>query len=141
VTNTGDNTVSVFDASNVNTSNSPAIPLLATVAVGTGPIGVTALTDGTKFYVANAGSNNVSVVNANSYVVIRTVSLSASANPVWIASDPTASKVYVANQGTSNTTVIQTSNNSVTLSIPAPQQDSNCRGACALQTPLMIITQ
>ena len=67
VTNTGDNTVSVFDASNVNPSNSPAIPLLATVTVGTGPIGVTALTDGTKFYVANAGSNDVTVVNANSY--------------------------------------------------------------------------
>ena len=141
VTNTGDDTVSVFDSSNVNTASSPAMPTLATVNVGTQPIGITPLSDGTKFYVANAGSNNVTVVNANSYVVISNISLGAGANPVWIASDPTASKVYVANQGTSNTTVIQTSNNSVTLTIAAPQQDINCRGTCALQTPQMIVTE
>ena len=33
VTNTGDNTVSVFDASNVNTSNSPPIPSLTAPVV------------------------------------------------------------------------------------------------------------
>jgi YVTN family beta-propeller protein len=141
VTNTGDNTVSVFDATNVNLSNSPVIPTLATVNVGTGPIGVTGLSDGTKFYVANAGSNDVTVVSASSYSVLSTVPLAANANPVWINSDPTASKVYVANQGTANTTIIQTSNNSVTLSIPAPPQVTGCTSACALQQPVMIVSQ
>ena len=122
VTNTGDNTVSVFDATNVNLTNQPAMPTLATVRVGTGPIGVTALANGTKFYVANAGSNDVTVVSASSYSVLSTVPLAAGADPVWIASDPTASKVYVANQGTTNTTIIQTSNDTITLSIAAPPQ-------------------
>ncbi len=141
VTNTGDDTVSVFDTTNVNLSNSPAMPTLATVNVGTGPIGVTALSDGTKFYVANAGSNDVTVVSASSYSVLSTVPLAANANPVWINSDPTASKVYVANQGTTNTTIIQTSNNSVTLSIPAPPQVVGCTSSCALQQPVMIVSQ
>ncbi len=141
VTNTGDNTVSVFDATNVSLSNQPAIPTLATVPVGTGPIGLTALSDGTKFYVANAGSDDVTVVSASSYSVLTTVPLAAGANPVWIASDPTASKVYVANQGTTNTTIIQTSNNSITLSIAAPTQVSGCTSSCAMQQPVMILTQ
>ncbi len=141
VTNTGDNTVSVFDATNVNLSNTPAMPTLATVNVGTGPIGLTALVDGTKFYVANAGSDDVTVVSASSYSVLSTVALAAGANPVWIASDPTASRVYVANQGTTNTTIIQTSNNTVTLNIAAPPQVSSCTSSCAMQQPAMIITQ
>jgi YVTN family beta-propeller protein len=141
VTNTGDNTVSVFDATNVRLSKSPAIPTLATVSVGTGPIGVTALQDGTNFYVANAGSNDVTVVSASSYTVLSTVALAAGADPVWIASDPTASRVYVANQGTTNTTIIQTSNNTITLSIAAPPQVSGCTSSCAPQQPVMIITQ
>src|ERR1019366_4715793 len=62
VTNTGDNTVSIFDASNVNVANSPPIPSLAApVLVGTAPAGIAALQDGSRFYVANSGSNNVSV--------------------------------------------------------------------------------
>ena len=56
VTNSGSNTVSVFDASNVNVTGSPAIPRLATANVGTTPVSVTALPNGTRFYVANSGS-------------------------------------------------------------------------------------
>lgn len=141
VTNTGDNSVSVFDVTNVNLSNQPAMPTLATVPVGTGPIGLTPLADGTKFYVVNSGSDDVTVVSASSYSVLTTVPLAAGADPVWIASDPTASKVYVANQGTTNTTIIQTSNNSITLSIAAPTQVSGCTSSCAMQQPVMILTQ
>ncbi len=141
VTNNGDNTVSVFDATNVNLTASPAMPTLATVSVGMGPIGVTALVDGTKFYVANAGSDNVTVVSASSYSVLGTVALATGADPVWIASDPTASRVYVANQGTMNTTIIQTSNNTITLNIAAPPQVAGCTASCGLQQPVMIVTQ
>jgi len=141
VANTGGNTVSVFDTSNVNPSGSPPIPLLATASVGTGPIGITPLTDGSRFYVANSGSNDVTVVSANSFSALTSVPLPAGANPVWIASDPTASKAYVADQGTSATTIIQTSNNTVTQNISAPPQNLNCTSSCALQQPLMIVTQ
>jgi DNA-binding beta-propeller fold protein YncE len=137
VANTGDNTVSVFDTTNVNPSASPAIPLLATVPVGTGPIGVTPLPNGSLFYVANAGSNDVTVVSANSFSPLTTVALPAGADPVWIASEPTSSKVYVADKGTSETTIIQTVNNTITLNILAPP----CTSSCALQQPVMIVTR
>ena len=145
VANSGDNTVSVFDASNVNPSGSNPIPLLATVPVGTNPIGITPLVDSSNFYVANAGSNDVTVVSANSFSPLATVPLPAGANPVFIASDPTSSKVYVADQGTSATTIIKTSNNTVAGNISAPQQVSTCSPQpnlpCALQQPVMIVTQ
>lgn len=142
VANNGDNTVSVFDTSNVQPSNSPPMPLLATVAVGTAPIGITPLVSGTLFYVVNAGSNDVSAVSANSFSVQATVPLPSGANPIFIASDPTSSKVYVANQGTANTTIIQTSNNTVSQNIAAPPQQSGCIGTgCVLQTPMMIVTE
>ncbi|HZP24158.1 MAG TPA: YncE family protein [Terriglobales bacterium] len=141
VANTGDNTVSVFDASNVNPANMPPIPQLATVPVGTSPIGVTALTDGSRFYVANSASNDVTVVSANSFSPLGTIPLPAGANPVFIASDPTASKVYVADQGTSQTTIIQTSNNAIGGNITAPPQQSGCTSSCALQQPMMVVTQ
>jgi YVTN family beta-propeller protein len=140
VANTGDNTVSVFDASNVNISASPAMPLLATVTVGTTPIGITALANGSLFYVLNSGSNDVSVVSANSFSVLSSVTLPTGADPVFIASDPTSTKVYVADQGTTETTIIQTSNNTISQNIPAPSQISGCT-TCALQQPVMIVTQ
>lgn len=141
VANTGDNTVSVFDTSNVNPANMPPIPQLATVPVGTGPVGITALSDGSRFYVANSGSDDVTVVSANSFSPLTTVPLPAGANPVFIASDPTATKVYVADQGTSQTSIIQTSNNAIAGSISAPPQQSGCTSNCALQQPMMIVTQ
>jgi DNA-binding beta-propeller fold protein YncE len=142
VTNSGSNTVSVFDASNVNISNPKSpIPLLGTANVGAGPVSVTALPDGTRFYVANSGSNDVTDVSATSFAALGTIPLPSGANPVWIASEPTSSKVYVANQSGSSTTIIQTSNDAVATNIPAPAQDPNCTSSCALQQPVMIITQ
>jgi len=140
VVNTGDNTVSVFDSSNVNVSNMPPMPLLGTASVGTMPIGLTPLANGSLFYVLNAGSNNVTVVSANSFSALTTVALPSGADPVFIASDPTSSKVYVADKGLSQTTIIQTLNNTITLNIPAPSQIPNCT-VCALQQPVMIVTR
>ena len=147
VTNSGDSTVSVLDASNVNVKASPPIPPIPSLAnppvsVGAGavPIGVTPLANGTLFYVVNAGNNSVSVVSATSFQVLMTIALPAGSNPVWIASDPTSSKVFVANQGTSSTTIIQTVNNAIASSTQSPAQDPNCTSSCALQQPVMIIT-
>jgi DNA-binding beta-propeller fold protein YncE len=140
VTNTVDNTVSVFDASNVNPGASPAMPLLATVPVGTTPIGLTPLQNGSLFYVVNSGSNDVTVVSANSFSPLASVALPAGADPVFITSDPTSSKVYVADKGTTETTIIQTSNNMISQNILAPSQIIGCT-ICALQQPVMIVTQ
>ncbi len=138
VTNTGSNTVSVFDASNINITASPAIPLLGVTTVGTAPVSVTALPNGTRFFVANSGSNDVTDASATSFAVLNTIPLPAGANPVWIASEPTSSKVYVANQ--SSISIIQTVNDVVGVNVPAPAQNPNCTGSCALQQPVMIIT-
>lgn len=140
VANTGDNTVSVFDASNVNVSNSPPIPSLAPpIAVGTAPKGIAALQDGSRFYVANSGSNNVSDVSASSFAVLKTIAVGV--NPTFVAADPTSSKVYVTNQGSFSTSIIQTVNDTVSLAIAAPAQDPNCTASCALQEPIMVVTQ
>jgi YVTN family beta-propeller protein len=104
-------------------------------------VSVIALLDGTNFYVANAGSSTVTVVSQSSFTPLSTVALPSGANPVWIAADPTSQKVYVADSGTSETTIIQTSNNTVTQNIAAPTQISGCTSGCALQTPVMIVTQ
>ena len=64
--------------------------------------------------------------------------------PVFIASEPSSTKVYTANAGSGTISIIQTSNNTVTLNMPAPQQDPNCDpkvSTCAPQQPLMIMTQ
>jgi len=142
VTNSGSNTVSVFDVSNVTLGVNPAIPTLGTVNVGSGPVSVTALPNGLSVYVANSISNDVSVVNSNNLSVVATVPVGQS--PVFIASEPTSTKVYTANAGSGTVGIIQTSNNTVTLSMPAPQQDPNCNpqtSTCPLQRPQMILTQ
>jgi len=140
VTSTGDNTVSVFDASNVNVANSPPIPSLSPpVVVGTAPTGIAALQDGSRFYVANSGSNTVSVVSATSFAVLKTVGVGTT--PTFVAADPTSSKVYVTNQRSFSTSIIQTVNDTVSVAIAAPAQNPTCTASCALQQPMMVLTQ
>ena len=140
VINAGDNTVSAFDASNVNVANMPPIPSLsAPVTVGTTPSGIVALQDGTRFYVVNSGSNDVSVVSATSFTVLKTVAVGV--GPTFVAADPGSTKVYVTNPGSFSTSVIQTLNDTVSATIAAPPQDPACTASCALQQPTMVVTQ
>jgi YVTN family beta-propeller protein len=142
VTNTGSNSVSVFDVSNVILSANPAIPTLGTVNVGSGPVSVTALPNGLSVYVANSISNDVSVVNSSNLSVVAAVPVGQS--PVFIASEPSSTKVYTANAGGGTISIINTVNNTVTITMPAPQQDPNCNpqvGTCPLQQPQTILTQ
>jgi YVTN family beta-propeller protein len=141
VTNTGDNTLTVFDVSNVSFAANPAIPTLATVNVGSGPVSVAALPNGLSLYVANSISNDVSVVSSVSLTTVGTVPVGQ--GPLFVATEPSSTKVYVANAGSGTISIIQTSNNTVTISMPAPQQDPNCDPkvtTCPLQRPQMILT-
>lgn len=134
----GTRMVSVFDASKVNVANNPAMPTLATVNVGSGyPVGVAALPDGTKFYVANGSSNDLTVVDASSFEVLGTVALGQP--PLFIQSEPTSSKIYVATQ--TGVIVITTSDDTISATINSPPRDPTCTSACRLQQPAMIITQ
>jgi YVTN family beta-propeller protein len=142
VANTGGNSVTVLDASNVSLGVNPAIPTLATVTVGSRPVSVAALPNGLSFYVANSSANTVSVVSSTSFSVVATVPVGT--NPVFIATEPSSTKVYTANSGGGNVSIIQTSNNTVVLNMPAPQQNPKCDpqvSTCAPQQPIMIMTQ
>jgi len=142
VTNTGDNTVTVFDASNVSIGVNPAIPTLATVSVGSAPVSVAALPNRQAFYVANQASNTVSVLSSKSFAVVGTVAVGQ--KPVFVATEPSSTKVYTANSAGGNISIIQTFDNTVVLNMPAPQQDLNCDPkvqSCALQQPVMIMTK
>ena len=142
VTNSGSNSVTVFDVSNVVLAANPPITTLATVNVGSAPVSVTALPNGLSVYVANSVSNDVSVVNSSNLSVVATVPVGQA--PKFIASEPSSSKVYTANAGSGTISIINTLNNAVTVTMPAPQQDSNCDiqvSTCPLQRPQMILTQ
>jgi len=142
VANTGDNTVTVLDATSVTLGVNPPIKVLATTQVGSAPVSVAALPSGLSFYVANSGSNNVSVVSSSSFGVVGTVPVGQT--PVFIASEPTSTKIYTANSGGGTISIIQTSNNTVVVNMPAPQQDPNCDpqvSTCPLQRPQMIMTR
>ncbi len=143
VTNKGSNNVMVFDASNVNLNNNPAIPLLGTANVGTSPVSVAALPNGTKFYTANSGSNDVTVVSATSFLPLSTVPVGQ--NPVFVASEPSSSKIYATNYNSFSTSIIKTLNDTVSQTINAPQQDPACVNSstapCALQQPFMVLTK
>ena len=142
VTNTGSNTVTVFDVSNVVLAANPPITTLATVNVGSAPVSVAALPNGLSVYVANSVSNDVSVVNSNNLTVVATVPVGQV--PKFIATEPSSSKVYTANAGSGTISIINTLNNTVVLNMPAPQQDSTCDikvSTCPLQRPQMILTQ
>jgi len=138
VVNTGGNSVTLFDLSTINLSNNPALTTLATVNVGSAPVGIAALPDGTRFYTANSASNDVTVVSATSFSVLKTVAVGQ--NPVWIASEPTSTKVYTANKVGGSVSIIQTVNDALVTNMNAPPQSSTCTESCSLQQPSMILT-
>jgi YVTN family beta-propeller protein len=73
--------------------------------------GVAVTPDGSKVYVANAASNNVSVIDTASNTVIATTPVGAA--PVGVAVTPDGSKVYVANSNSNSVSVIATPTNTV----------------------------
>jgi YVTN family beta-propeller protein len=109
--NTSDGTVSVIDTSD-NT-------VVATIPVGTSPIGVAAHPDGTFVYVTNEADDTVSVIDTATLTVVTTIPVGEFPNGV--AFHPTGTFAYVANWGDDeNLSVILTSNHSVYGSVPIP---------------------
>ena len=87
----------------------------ATVPVGTSPYGVAVNPARTKAYVANKGSNNVSVIDTATNMVTTTVPVGTS--PYGVAVNPAETKAYVANKGSNNVSVIDTATNMVTATV------------------------
>lgn len=121
VTNSGDNTVSIIrtDVSPpvVLTTVSLTVGLPAGASPGLTPVSVTALADGSRAYVANSGSNTVSVINTINNMVTKTIAVGT--DPVSIASSSNSTKVYTANKGSNTISVIRTSDDTVVANFPS----------------------
>jgi YVTN family beta-propeller protein len=85
----------------------------ATVEVGLGGVAVTP--DGKFVYVANGGSNNVSVIDTAINTVTATVAVGL--GPQGVAVTPDGKFVYVANKGSSTVSVIAAASNTVTATV------------------------
>ena len=101
ITNRGSDTVTVIDlATNV---------VVATVAVGRAPHGVTANPVGTRVYVLNTLDDTVSVIDAATRTVIATVPVGAAGgNAAGLAMNADGTRVYVANPQDNTLSLIAT---------------------------------
>lgn len=72
--------------------------------------------NGTRVYVANQNSGNVSVINTATNTVIATVPVGI--GPSGVAITPDGTRAYVTNQGSDSVSVINTTNNTVIATIP-----------------------
>ena len=88
IANRASKTVSVLDSTNT---------VIATVPVGTAPTGVAANPNGKWVYVANNGSNNVSVIDTATNKVVSTITVGTS--PTAVAVNPSGTRTYVTNTG------------------------------------------
>jgi len=108
ITNAGSNTVSVIDtARNV---------VVATVSVGSGPMGVAVNPSGTRVYVASLTTNSVVVIDTATNTVSATVAVAGS--PVGVAVNPSGTRVYATTIFSNNVSVIDTATNAVVATIP-----------------------
>ena len=86
-----------------------------TVSVGSYPYGVAVNPSTNTVYVANYGSNSVSVIDGSTNTVTSTVSVGN--GPSGVAANPSTNTVYVANGGDDSVSVINGSTNAVTTTI------------------------
>jgi YVTN family beta-propeller protein len=112
VVNQGPNDVNVISDSN----NS----VVATIGVGSSPLGVAYDSGKGEVFVANDGSNTVSCISNASILlpgsVVATIGVGSSPN-TGIGYDSGKGEVFVANDGSNNVSVISDSNNSVVATI------------------------
>lgn len=92
---------------------------IAAVAVGDFPIRVAFNPAGTRAYVANSFSNNVSVVNINGAASSTIATIPGIQFPLVVEVDPTGSFVYVGNSDANNSRlfIINTATNTVATSL------------------------
>ncbi|MFN3006305.1 beta-propeller fold lactonase family protein [Mycolicibacterium wolinskyi] len=117
VANTGSNTISVIDARTGRLiDTNPTVAGVNAITVGSSPSALAINQNGTRLYVANTGSNTVSVIDTSTYRVIDTNTAVAGTNSISVGSAPSAlalsadgSRLYVANRTSNTVSVIDTS--------------------------------
>jgi len=85
--------------------------VVTTIRVGSLPNGVVVDSTIHRAYIANAGSNNVSVIDTDNNTVVATVRVGA--YPLGVAVNPDTHRVYVANSSSRSVSVIDTRSNTV----------------------------
>lgn len=161
VSNTGETTISVINANGISDANPPTKS--TTIKVADTPTSVTALSDGTKAYVAlghcpagfnhvnlsaqlaSCTGNRVSVVDAVGLSEIRTIPVGVGA--VSIDASPDATRVFVANANDSFTNSagtnpagtisdIRTSTDTEVIRRLTPQQNPLCQVSSTVFCPV-----
>ena len=101
VTNHLDNTAWVIDGGTNK--------VVATVTVGVAPAPDGEMyPDQKSVYVANTGSDTVSVLNTDDNTIARTIALPGGSTPVDVAVDPKGRYLYTANGGSNRVSVLDT---------------------------------
>jgi YVTN family beta-propeller protein len=88
---------------------------LGQVTVGNGPRGVAVDPTRQRVYVANFGSNSLSVINSASQTVLQTIGDIPSAN--GLAYDPTHNRIWVSNYATDTLTPIQANDQATVFTV------------------------
>lgn len=122
------NTVSVINVpTDIYDNDGPNFGTVKTIPVGSGPVALTILRDGSRAYVANQNDGTVSVVNLSTFTVTKTITLppnssGAPSQPRSIASvySTPNGTVYVASPNSDTLTVIDTETDTVAASVLLP---------------------
>ncbi len=97
-----------------------AVTTLTLEPDGSQPVALAVNPSSGRIYVANAGSDNVSVIDGASSAVIATIAVGSS--PRGIAVDAEANRVYVANSGSNEVTVINGESHEVVATHPVGKE-------------------
>jgi YVTN family beta-propeller protein len=109
VTNQLDNTASVIDGDTHK--------IVATVRVGVSPAEMAVSPDRKSVYVANTGSDTVSVLNTADNTVAKTIALPRRSRPIGVALSPSGRYLYTADGGANRVSVLDTRAGRVVTSV------------------------
>jgi YVTN family beta-propeller protein len=109
VTNQLDNTASVIDGASHK--------VVATVPVGVSPAQMAVSPDRKSVYIANTGSNTVSVLNTDDDTVARTIALPPRSKPMDVAVNPNGRYLYTADGGSNRVSILDTRAKRVVASV------------------------
>jgi len=87
---------------------------------GSQPVALAVNSSTGRIYVANAASDNLSVIDGASSTVIATIPVGSA--PHGVAVDPRANRVYVANSGSNELTVIDGGSNKAIATLPVGKE-------------------
>jgi YVTN family beta-propeller protein len=116
ITDNGDGSPQTITLIGEGIPGNPTPALADTIAAGSGPQAVAVNPSTNKIYVANSGSNNVTVIDGATFATT-TVTDSSAIGPAAVAVNPLTNQIYVANLNSNDLTVIAGATNS-TSTVP-----------------------